>query len=305
MWPNGKKFAFTVVDDTDYSTVVKIRPVYNLLYENGLRTTKTVWVYPSRDNFTGETLRDPDYLDFVRNLKNKGFEIGLHSVGSGVFSREEILSGIEEFKHRLGHYPQMHINHAGNKDNIYWGPERFTLIKKLFKLVSRNSPKFEGEKPGSPLFWGDVCKYHIKYMRNYVVNSINTLKFDPQMPYRVRQKDQYSNYWFSSSDGHTVEEFNDLLSEENIHRLEKEGGCCIVYTHFASGFVENGIVNSEFEKKIKELSSRNGWFVPASEMLDYMLAEKKEDKFISKIYLSARELLWMKDRVIKVLKYKR
>lgn len=305
MWPKGKKFAFTVVDDTDRSTVENIRPVYDLLHNSGMLITKTVWVYPSRDEFHGGTLSDSDYLDFVRNLKGKGFEIAMHGVGSGVFSREEIQAGIEEFKDRLGHYPYMHINHANNKDNIFWGSKRFSLIKKPFKFIYRKSRKFEGEDPESPSFWGDACKYHIKYIRNYVVNGINTQKFDPKMPYRVREKDQYSNYWFSSSDGHTIEEFNDLLSDDNIRRLEMEGGCCIVYTHFGDGFVKDGKVDPEFERKIKELSSRNGWFVPASEMLDYMLKKKKIDNFISKAYLSKLDLLWAKDRIVKLIKYRR
>jgi hypothetical protein len=79
-WPEGKRFAFTVVDDTDLSTVENIAPVYRLLQECGMRTTKTVWVYPSRDRFTGDCLQDSDYLSFVKQLKADGFEIGLHGV---------------------------------------------------------------------------------------------------------------------------------------------------------------------------------------------------------------------------------
>ena len=41
-WPNGKRFAFTIIDDTDKSTVENIKPVYDYLYSHGLKTTKTV-----------------------------------------------------------------------------------------------------------------------------------------------------------------------------------------------------------------------------------------------------------------------
>ena len=49
-FPNGKKFIFTIVDDTDDAFCDKIKPVYDILYKNGLRTTKTVWVKPVRDS---------------------------------------------------------------------------------------------------------------------------------------------------------------------------------------------------------------------------------------------------------------
>jgi hypothetical protein len=42
-WPNNKDFAFTIIDDTDNSTVSNVKPIYNLLADLGLKTTKTVW----------------------------------------------------------------------------------------------------------------------------------------------------------------------------------------------------------------------------------------------------------------------
>lgn len=118
-WPNNKKFAFTIVDDTDNGTIENTKPVYDFLYEHGITTTKTVWVYPPRDAYTGGSLLDDDYLEFILDLQQKGYEIGLHNVGSGKFNRNEIIEGIEIFKEKLGLYPSLHINHASNIDNIY------------------------------------------------------------------------------------------------------------------------------------------------------------------------------------------
>jgi hypothetical protein len=42
-WPNGKAFAFTIVDDTENSTVENMKPVYDLPGSLGFLTTKTVW----------------------------------------------------------------------------------------------------------------------------------------------------------------------------------------------------------------------------------------------------------------------
>ncbi len=305
-WPNNKKFAFTIIDDTDNGTVENTKPVYDFLYKKGIITTKTVWVYPSRDKFTGGCLLNNEYLDFILELQSRGFEIGLHNVGSGKFERDEIIEGIEIFNRKLGYYPSLHINHASNIDNIYWGIERYQFIlSKIIKLIYGDRRKYYGTDAKSKYFWGDVCKEKIKYIRNYTFNDINTLKLDPLMPYMDKAKLDYSNYWFSSSDGHTVEEFNHLLSKENIDRLEKEGGVCIVYTHFAAGFVnENGELNKKFIENIEYLSSKDGWFVPAVTLLDYLLSQR-DDHYTTKRYLYKLDFKWLFDRVMKKLKFKR
>jgi hypothetical protein len=44
-----------------------------------------------------------------------------------------------------------------------------------------------------------------------------------------------------------------------------------MYTHFAFGFyVKNGL-NSTFRSLMQRLSKKNGWFVPVSTLLDYLL----------------------------------
>ncbi len=237
-WPGNKKFAFTVIDDTDNSTVTNVKPVYDYLRKCGL----TVWVYPPRDHFSGDCLLDENYLELVKSLMDDGFEIGLHNVGSGDFSREEIITGIDIFSQKLGFMPNIQINHASNKDNIYWGNERYQpFLSTIMKMKYGERRRFYGSDPRSNYFWGDICKNTIKYIRNYTFNDINTLKVDPHMPYIDRGKEKYSNYWFSSSDGHTVEEFTSLLSSKNIDKLQNEGGACIVYTHFASGFMGGAV----------------------------------------------------------------
>ena len=73
-FPDGKKFAFTVCDDTDESTLEEIAPVYEFLDSLGLRTTKTVWVLPTNEPDSGanlgQTLRDSAYLKFIVDLKD-------------------------------------------------------------------------------------------------------------------------------------------------------------------------------------------------------------------------------------------
>lgn len=306
IWPEGKTFAFTIIDDTDNGTIENTKPIYDLLYELNFRTTKTVWSYPPRDDkYVGEALDNKRYLDFIRELKNRDFEIAFHNAGSGDFERDEIKSGLEKFKEVIGEYPKMHINHGDNKDTIYWGYKRYGFpLNLLFKLVYGGRRSFFGEIKDSAYFWGDLCKQHIKYIRNHVFSGINTLKYDDNMPYKQKNKEAYSNYWFSSSDGENVELFSELISKNNVDELENENGCCIVYTHFAYGFVDrDGMINKGFEERLRYLSSKNGWFVPASELLDYMQSFRKKD-YISFNDVLKLDMKWVFERIYRRLVYK-
>jgi hypothetical protein len=92
------------------------------------------------------------------------------------------------------------------------------------------------------------------------------------MPYHDPIK-PFVNYWFASSNGSTVSAFNQCLSEKHQALLEKEGGACIMYTHFAFGFQDAGRINSKFEFLMKRLREKRGWFVPVSVLLDYLLKQ--------------------------------
>lgn len=271
-WPGGRRFAFSVLDDTDGATVRRIKPVYELLYSLGMRTTKSVWVFPSRDRIAGATLDDPGYLAYVRSLRNRGFELCLHSVGDGSFSREEILAGYERFRVEFGAFPRIHANHSRNIDNLHWGAERFAWpVSVLFRILDRKAGAhgYQGHLPASKHYWGDFARQHVDYVRNLVFNRTDTLACDPRMPYPIKGTQDAVNNWFSSSDGHTVDEFCRLIHPDRIRALERSGGACLAYTHFAEGFVDgSGRLNPLFEERMRHLASRPGWFVPMTEVLD-------------------------------------
>lgn len=306
-FPDGKRFAFTVFDDTDNATVENVRPVYDLLVDCGMRTTKSVWVYPPRGSYTSSSLMDEEYLEFIRTLKARGFEIGLHNIGDGLFSREEILRGLEIFREAIGHYPAIHANHVSNPDNLYWWDRRFEWpVDLMYRLLSGRSRRPGGEDESSYSFWGDAAKRHIRHMRNLTFGDVNTLKRDPKMPYRVDRKSACSNLWFSSSDGHTVDEFVDLISPQNVDRLAQEGGVCIVYTHFASGFWDRSGIHPEFERRLRYLASKSdGWFAPVSAVLDHLVSAHGGDADPGYGYRLKSNLWWCIDRLRKRFRYRR
>ena len=283
-FPKNKKFAFTIIDDTDYATIFIVKEVYDFLYSLGMLTTKTVWVYPPKDKFKGESLQNYEYLSLIKEIKDRGFEIALHGIGSGNFSREEIISGLETYKKMLGEYPKIHINHSSTcMNNIYWGHKRFCFP--FNKIIHHCYPpykkEFEGELIGSPYFWGDKHKEFIKFTRNHEVDDINTSKFDPYMPYLEKSKIAYSTYWFSSTIAPNPKVFNKIITLDSINRLANEKGIAILYCHLAS-FFKNGKLDKEFAAKMEYLSKKDGWFVPASTILEFLLLEKNKKLYISK-----------------------
>lgn len=274
-FPNDKKFAFTIIDDTDDAFLKGISKIYDILYQNGLKTTKTVWVYPPRDitESKGDSLQNPEYLAFIRKILDQGFEIGLHNAGSGDYKRDEIIEGLDFFNEKLGFYPQLHINHSYNKDNVYSGSKRFTfplnlIVKKLYSKYDT----FYGDVPSSEFFWGDLHKKHIKYARNFEIDNINTIKVVPDMPYREKRFDEYANYWFASTFSPNQWVFNHIVNKKSIDRLEAEGGICILYTHLGY-YTPYGKVDNGFREMIEYIGKKEGWFVPVSDILDFLLRQ--------------------------------
>ncbi len=279
-YPDGKKFAFTIVDDTDMATLERLRPLYEILDRHGLRTTKTVWLKASNNAGhpanQGVSLSDPDYRDFIVGLQRRGFEIALHGVRGGDSLRQDTIDGFEEFKTLFGAYPTMHHNLSLNRENLYWGPHLYStpMVRMAAGLAIKHP--FDGHDPSSGYFWGDLAKQHIKFVRRFTFPDINLYPLAASMPYHLKDK-PFVNYWFPTSNGDRILEFDELLKAENLDRLEREGGVCIVYAHLGAGsFNRSGgpIPDPRFEERIKAVASRNGWFVPASTILEFLMSQE-------------------------------
>lgn len=276
-WPNGKKAAFSIIDDTDDAKLPEIRDVYELVAAHGLRTTKTVWVYPVRDKhlFTGDSLLgNPEYLSFIRWLAQRGFEVGLHNVGSGAFTRTEIREGLAHYKRLLGSYPKIHVNHSYNKDNIYGGEKRFTFpLRQIMKRMYPDYSGFEGDVEGSPFFWGDLHKELIEYSRSFELDGLNLLRYT-KFPYRDPMYSQYCNLFYPSVFCSNQDLFNHHVTEKSIARLISDGGCSIIYTHLGY-YSERGEIDRGFRDRLKLLEkySDDLWLAPVSEILDHMISQ--------------------------------
>lgn len=293
-WPENKEFAFTIFDDTDGATLKEVSIVYKFLTELGFRITKSVWTLRATKATvcSGATCEDPDYLAWLKEIRDAGFEIALHNVSACSSTRDRTEKGLDLFSQHFGHHPNIHVNHASNLENIYWGLKRFNdpLVRLIYRaLTIRKNRRFYGDKEGSPYFWGDLCKERIRYVRNLVVKEINTLRMCPEMPYHDPRK-PFVNHWFASSDGGNVEQF--VHTMRSIGDLQHERGACIIYTHFADGFVRNGKLDPRFIRVMRDVAERPGWFVPVSELLDWL----KDNRPSTKQTMAASALVRMERR---------
>jgi hypothetical protein len=276
--------------------------LYDLLAGLGMLTTKSVWIFDGQDGigYQGQTCQDRDYLGWVLKLQNAGFEISLHNAAPVTSLRARTCAALECFRGYFGAERFMHCNHRSCGDNLYWGDERLSGVRRRiynYATGSRRCGRFRGHVEGAPVFWGDLCRERVTYVRNFVFSEINTLKACPEMPYHDPAK-PFVNQWFASSDGGSLRRFLRTYSRENIDRLVEEGGLSIAYVHFGSNFVVDGRVHPEFKARMEYIAARGGWFVPASTVLDYVAGGKKAaERVISPSTLSALEFAWLRDRL--------
>ena len=305
-WPENRDFAFSIFDDTDSSTIENTKPVYDFLETLGFKTTKSAWVFNPEEGDRainpGSSIEDREYKNWLLSLKEKGFEIGLHNVASSSSKREKTIAGINRFLETFNYDSIIFANHAGTKDSIYWASSRLTGISKwIYKALTRNRKdrSFVGHLPDSEYYWADYLKKHVKYIRNFTFDEVNTLKVCPMMPYKNPQTPM-ANFWFCSCDGHNLSAFTKVLTIEKVDRLIKENGACIMYTHFAKGFVNKyGELDDGFKKIMEYIAGKNGWFVPVSDILNHIDKTRGKEYNISLQEHNALSRKWLLEKIRK------
>jgi hypothetical protein len=280
-YPSSAKFAFTILDDTDDTTVANGRPVYDFLHELGLRTTKTAWAFDTAPEnqgpyFAGETLSSPEYLEWVHELVANDFEIAFHNATMGSSFRQDTIKALDLLKKEFEQPIRLHCNHGQNLENLHWGKDRYRSypIRKLLCFISmfRSHTKFEGNDPESPYYWSDIADERLSYMRAFTYRQLNGMKIPPRRPYHDKTK-QGKTLFFNTTDAPDVLAFNKLVNPSTIDQLRKENGWSIITTHLGKGFYWNNRLDPEFKENMEYLASQPGWFVPTSQLLDFLTIE--------------------------------
>ena len=260
--------------------MANVGPIYDFLEGVGLRTTKSVWPVRGDGNpkkILGSTADEPAYRAWTLDLQARGFEIGYHGATYVTAPRELVIRSLDAFKNAYGQYPTSMANHSGCDESIYWGAERVTGVNRLaYNLLTRFSKAsiFRGHKEGNGSSGGICAEGEFVTSGTSRSWTSTLLRACPIMPYFDPDR-PYVNAWFAGSEGSNVDAFSRMLSERNQDRLQQERGACIMYTHLASGFLVNGELHPTFERLVRRLSAKNGWFVPVGTLLSHLEAQER------------------------------
>ncbi len=305
-WPDGKDFAFTVFDDTERATVENNRAIYGFLRDLGMRTTKSVWPVagPRDPDLPGPspTCEEPEYLDFCLQLQREGFEIALHNVTYHTSDRALTQRGFDRFRELFGHDPVSLANHSTNHEGLYWGPARLSGWRSALYSMLQRGQRFRGHVPGDPLFWGDICKERVRYVRNFTYTDLNTLNNVPHMPYHDPER-PWANQWFGASDAAHIGAFNRYVTRQTVDKLIAERGCCLLYTHFGKYFYDYKAkkgLDPQFVDTMEYVAKHNGWFVPVSTLLDFLASQQPSPHVISDAERATMENRWLRNQVAHV-----
>jgi len=194
----------------------------------------------------------------------------------------------------LGEYPRIYAPHAMNRENLYWGHQRFTFpfFQLLYKIVSKEKHGYyKGHENGSDYYWGDIARKYLDYVRSFTYNTINLQKISNKIVYHNPYKPYAKNFFFTC-DAENVEEFNALLNLRNQKILAEQKGICIISTHFGKGFMVKNGLNEQTKYLLSEMIKKNCWVAPVSVVLDY-LKKNQTNNSMNYIELVILELRWL------------
>lgn len=271
-----KECAIAITDDTDFFQYFTTQPVYDVLDSLGVRLTKTIWVFDHEKNDpakAGISLRDPHYRAWVLRARERGHEITMHSASSGDDTRERTLAAFDTIRALTGDYPRLEIFHSGNREALYWGGKRIPnrFLRALYDLKMKQ--RFEGDEPSSPLYWLDMARARVRYLRTFTFNELDTWAVNPSMPY-LDPATPDAPLWFASSNARWGEKFAQLFQSQKVQRLKQSHGVSVIYTHFGLWFTERSPGGAHrLRADVREAMTRIGSdraieFVPAGELLD-------------------------------------
>ncbi len=273
LWlPDFYEAGIAITDDPDNGSFQQFKSIYDLLIRLNLPTTRAMWAFkpveytgtpPLDIEFFAPALVEKDCLAYCKELHRHGFEICLHGASSGNNTRQRMIDALDFIEHEIGPV-RTFICHSKNAENPYWEYKctDSPLFSRALQMYSKN--RCFGEVEGSPYFWGDYCKNRIDYVRLFRTRQVNTLAFNPAMPYHEFNK-PYVNFWFSATKGYLPK----LLTPQAIERLCSSNGASIVYQYLHKYVDKNGVILPEVSACLERLSTDNRlFFRPASVLLD-------------------------------------
>lgn len=270
--PLSYRAGIAIADDPDNGTFKAFRKVYDFLLDLRFPTTRAMWVYPNEQKtgipnldarFYAPLLTEKKCLDYCRKLHEHGFEICLHGASSGNNPREKTIEALHYLENNISGCTS-YICHSKNAENLYWDTKvaHLKILQYLLGLYTSNH--CFGEISCSPYFWGDVCREKIKYIRLFRTRSLNTLAFNPSMPYHIFDK-PYVNFWYSATKGYIP----NLFKPENLEKLCEENGLGILYQYLHKYVDSSNEINPAVKEGLIRVAEHSKIIIkPVSWMLD-------------------------------------
>jgi len=299
-YPDGFNFAFTIIHDADDAYSKRLAPLIETFNRLGMKITVSLFVFPGSAHFEKENQQVIDSYDkerreffgprnipltndyeckFYKKIAAEGYEIGMHTPSATSDTRERIIQAFEMFNKVFGHYPKVYVEHG--------------------RRFNKETQSNEGSDPKSPYYCTDLLN---RYRCWAWVDGPGALAGGKNTYYDVLKSDYtpFSHFalkkygilkgfvrtgqWKDSNgDG-----FLKWYTREHIDSLDKNRGLALVYTHLDRKWIDPKTkkMRAVIKKRLTYLVSKNGWFVPAGQILDRFEAVKN-------IHLSYNEK-WLK-----------
>lgn len=277
-YPDGCRFAFTIVHDADSAYSARLAPLFDVFDDLGFRITASAfafWASWARNGsiwsewrqasaFTAPIavpLCDPTERRFYQRLASRGHEVALHSPSDTSNTPAEIADAFELYKSTFDRYPAVYTEHSSRSN--------------------KDAQSNEGSDPASPYYCRDLL---LEYDPWIWVDGPGGLRDDDdgkhfEIPPTASPLNHHANQQYGlgkafvrtgrwtrgNGDG-----FLESYSEENIDTLERDGGMALVYTHLDDGWLEPGTrrMRADLETRLRYLAGKPGWFAPAGEILE-------------------------------------
>jgi hypothetical protein len=256
--PGNYQAAIAITDDPDNSSFESFKTMYDFLLNIDFPTTRAMWVYnnseptgtpPLQVKFTAPLLSELECLKYCKELSRRGFEICLHGASCGNNNRIRMIDALNFLSKEIAWSP-MYICHSKNAENLYWDSKtaNSNLEKKILQMYTKN--RCFGEIADSQYFWGDICREKINFIRMFRTRSLNTLNFNPSMPYHDFSK-PFVNYWFSATKGYIPT----LFTEANINSLCEQNGVSILYQYLHKYVDFNNSIQIDVKNVLEKIAN--------------------------------------------------
>ena len=305
-WPDGHDFAFTIVHDPDHAYSKRLSPLFRAFDDFGMKITAAVFIYPpesgdpgykefskgekerleavaDRDQeFWGPSnvpLTDKSECLFYKDLAARGHEIGMHTPSPISDNREKVIKAFEYFKNIFGSYPKVYVDHwpGGNKETQSNEGADPTSAYYCTDILNQYGSWIWADIAGLP--WHEKEEF-------YDVLASNGTPFNEKLRKEcgiLKGFVRTGKYKQGDGDG-----FLEWYTETNIDSLKRNRGLALVYAHLEQKWLDPNTkeMRSAISNRLEYLVSKDGWFVPAGQILDRY-------EVMNQVFLSYNER-WLK-----------